>query len=249
MSEWKARRFWTRAEVADVEGGYEVRLDGRPVRTPGKLPLVLPTRALAQAVAAEWDAQTDAIDPGAMPLTRAANSAIERVAPQFDAVADMLADYGGTDLLCYRAEHPVELVVRQAEGWNPWLDWARDDLGADLRVTQGVIPVTQDREALARLRARLAELTPWQLTALHDLVTLSGSLVLGLAVLEGRLDAEAAHRLSRIDEEHQAEIWGRDEEADIAAGDRLQALRNAARLLALLSSPDVVSEAAAEPDA
>ena len=249
MSEWKARRFWTRAEVADVEGGYEVRLDGRPVRTPGKLPLVLPTEALARAIAEEWDAQTDRIDPGAMPLTRAANSAIEKVAPQFDAVADMLADYGGTDLLCYRAEHPVELVVRQAEGWNPWLDWARDDLGADLRVTQGVIPVTQDREALARLRARLAELTPWQLTALHDLVTLSGSLVLGLAVLEGRLDAEAAHRLSRIDEEHQAEIWGRDEEADIAAGDRLQALRNAARLLALLSSPDVVSEAAAEPDA
>lgn len=249
MTEWKARRFWTQATVAPVDGGYEVRLDGRPLRTPGKLPLVVPSQALALAIAAEWDAQADVIDPGAMPLTRAANSAIERVAPRFDAVADMLADYGGTDLLCYRADHPVELVLRQAEGWNPWLDWARDTLGAPLRVTQGVIPVAQDRAALARLRARLGSLSPWQLTALHDLVTLSGSLVLGLAVLDGRLDAEAAHRLSRLDEEHQAEIWGRDEEADAAAEGRLQALRNAARLLALLGSADVASGAAPKPDA
>lgn len=234
MSEWKARRFWKESAVEPVAGGWEVRLDGRPLRTPGKLPLVLPTRALALAVAEEWDAQTDAIDPGAMPLTRAANSAIERVAPQFDAVADMLAEYGGTDLLCYRAEHPVELVVRQAEGWNPWIDWAREALDAPLRVTQGVIPVTQDRRALDRLRARIGGLTHWQLTALHDLVTLSGSLVLGLAVLEERLEAVEAHRLSRIDEEHQAEVWGRDEEADAAAAGRLQALQNAARLLALL---------------
>ena len=248
MSEWKTRRFWTQAEVAAVEGGYEVRLDGRPIRTPGKLPLVLPTRALAQAVAAEWDAQADAIDPGAMPMTRAANSAIERVAPQIDAVADMLADYGGTDLLCYRADHPVELAVRQAQDWNPWVDWARDDLGAPLRVTQGVIPVAQDRAALDRLRARLRRLSPWQLTALHDLVTLSGSLVLGLAVLEGRLDAGAAHRLSRIDEEHQAEIWGRDEEAEAAAAGQLEALRNAARLLSLLAV-DPAPDFLAGPDA
>lgn len=244
MSEWKARRFWKESAVEPVPGGYEVRLDGRPVRTPGKLRLVMPTRALAQAVAAEWDAQQDVIDPGAMPLTRAANSAIERVAPRFDAVADMLAEYGGTDLLCYRADHPIELVVRQAEGWNPVLDWAREALDAPLRVTQGVIPVAQDPASLDRLRDRLATLTPWQLTALHDLVTLSGSLVLGLAVLEGRLDAEAAHRLSRIDEEHQAEIWGRDEEAEAAAEGRLQALRNSARLLALLAA-----EAGDKPDA
>ena len=249
MTEWKARRFWNEATVAPVEGGYEVRLDGRPLRTPGKLPLVLPTRALAQALAEEWDAQAGAIDPGAMPLTRAANSAVERVAAQFDAVADMLAEYGGTDLLCYRADHPVELTVRQAECWNPWLDWARDDLDAPLRVTQGVIPVAQDPAALDRLRARLGRLTPWQLTGLHDLVTLSGSLVLGLAVLEGRLDAEAAHRLSRLDEEHQAEIWGHDEEADAAAAARLQALRNAARLLALLADADAASEPAPDPDA
>lgn len=249
MTEWKARRFWTRAEVAAVAGGHEVRLDGRPVRTPGKLPLVLPTRALAQAVAAEWDAQTGTIDPTAMPLTRAANSAIERVAPQSGAVADMLAEYGGTDLLCYRADHPVELVVRQAEGWNPWIDWARDHLDAPLQVTQGVIPVAQDRAALERLRARLHELSPWELTALHDLVTLSGSLVLGLAVLSGRLDVADAHRLSRIDEEYQAEIWGRDDEAEATAAGRLEAMRNAVRLLALLADADAPSGAAAQPDA
>ncbi|MBB1491086.1 MULTISPECIES: ATP12 family chaperone protein [unclassified Paracoccus (in: a-proteobacteria)] len=248
MSEWQARRFWKENAVEPVPGGYEVRLDGRPLRTPGKLPLVLPTRALALAVAAEWDAQTDVIDPGAMPLTRAANSAIERVAPQFDAVADMLAEYGGTDLLCYRAEHPVELVMQQAEGWNPLLDWARSDLQAMLLVTQGVIPVAQDRVALTRLRDRLDALSHWQLTALHDLVTLSGSLILGLAVLGGRLRADEAHRLSRIDEEHQAAIWGRDEEADIAAEGRLQALRNAARLLALLAA-DAASKTDPSPDA
>ncbi|MDO5370031.1 ATP12 family chaperone protein [Paracoccus sp. (in: a-proteobacteria)] len=249
MSEWQARRFWTESAVEPVPGGYEVRLDGRPLRTPGKLPLVLPTRALALAVAAEWDAQVDVIDPGAMPLTRAANSAIERVAPQFDAVADMLAEYGGTDLLCYRAEHPVELVVQQAEGWNPLLDWARSDLQASLQVTQGVIPVAQDPACLSRLRDRLDALSHWELTALHDLVTLSGSLVLGLAVLGRRLQADEAHRLSRIDEEHQAAIWGRDEEADLAAEGRLQALRNAARLLALLAAADAASETDPAPDA
>jgi chaperone required for assembly of F1-ATPase len=249
MTEWKARRFWTASSVEPAPGGYEVRLDGRPVRTPGKLPLVVPTRALALAIAAEWDAQADVIDPGAMPLTRAANSAVERVAPQFDAVADMLAEYGGTDLLCYRAEHPIELVVQQAEGWNPLLDWARSDLEAPLQVTQGVVPVAQDRAALDRLRARLGTLTHWELTALHDLVTLSGSLILGLAVLSGRLGVDEAHRLSRIDEAHQAEVWGRDEEADAAADARLTALRNAARLLALLAQADAASGTVPDRDA
>lgn len=234
MSEWKARRFWTSAAVEPVNGGWQVTLDGKPIRTPGKLPLVVPTQALAQAIAAEWDAQTDIIDPNTMPLTRAANSAVEKVAPQFDAVADMLADYGGTDLLCYRAEHPAGLADRQAAEWDPLIDWAATRLRAPLRITQGVIPVPQDAAALARLRERLAGLTPWQLTALHDLVTLPGSLVLGLAVLDGRLDADTAHRLSRLDEDYQADQWGHDDEAEAAAAARLEALRSAARLLALL---------------
>lgn len=235
MSEWKARRFWKAASVEAEGGGWQVLLDGRPIRTPGKLPLVMPTRALAQAIAAEWDAQADVIDPNTMPLTRAANSAVEKVTPQFAAVADMLAGYGGTDLLSYRASGPATLAERQAAGWDPLIDWAARALRAPLKITEGVIPVAQDAGALARLRARLDDLTPWQLTALHDLVTLPGSLVLGLAVLEGRLDADAAHALSRIDETFQAERWGRDDEAEAAAAARLDAMRVAARLLDLLS--------------
>lgn len=234
MTEWKARRFWKAAAAEPVNGGWQVTLDGKPVRTPGKLPLIVPTKALADAIAAEWDAQTDAIDPNAMPLTRAVNSAVEKVAPQFDAVADMLAEYGGTDLLSYRAAHPQALADRQAAEWNPLLDWAADALGARLAVTTGVIPVPQDAGALASLRARLAGLTPWELTALHDLVTLPGSLILGLAVFDGRLTADQAHALSRLDEDHQAEAWGHDEDADTAAAARLQALRDSARLLDLL---------------
>lgn len=235
MSEWKARRFWKAASVEAEGGGWQVLLDGRPIRTPGKLPLVMPTRALAQAIAAEWDAQADVIDPNTMPLTRAANSAVEKVTPQFAAVADMLAGYGGTDLLSYRASGPATLAERQAAGWDPLIDWAARALRAPLKITEGVIPVAQDAGALARLRARLDDLTPWQLTALHDLVTLPGSLILGLAVLEGRLDADAAHALSRIDETFQAERWGRDDEAEAAAAARLDAMRLAARLLELLS--------------
>ena len=236
MSEWKARKFWKTAAVEPAEGGFRVTLDGKPVMTPGKHPLILPTRALADGVAAEWDAQGDVIDPWSMPLTRAANSAIEKVTPQFDAVADMLGAYGGTDLLSYRASEPDALKARQAEGWDPVLTWARDRYGAPLAVTEGLMPVAQDVESLARLRARIAELTPYELTAFHDLVTLPGSLILGLAVLDGRLSAEEAHALARLDEVFQAERWGRDEEADAAAEGRLAAMRNAERLLNLLKS-------------
>ena len=234
MTEWKARRFWKTAAAEPAGEGWQITLDGKPVRTPGKQPLVVPSKALADAIAAEWDAQTDQIDPNTMPLTRAANSAVEKVAPQFEAVADMLADYGGTDLLSYRAAHPQPLAERQAESWDPLLDWAASALGARLAVTQGVIPVAQDEAALSALRQRLAAMTPWELTALHDLVTLPGSLILGLAVFDGRLSADEAHALSRLDEEHQAEAWGRDDEADAAAADRLAALQASARLLDLV---------------
>lgn len=236
MTEWKARRFWQTAAVEPAGDGWQVVLDGKAVRTPGKRALLLPTRALAQAIADEWDAQADVIDPAAMPLTRAANSAIEKVAPQFDAVADMLAAYGETDLLCYRAGAPAALAERQAVGWDPLIDWAARTFKAPLKITEGVIPVAQDAAVLARLRARLDGLTPWQLTALHDLVTLPGSLILGLAVLEGRLDADAAHTLARLDEAFQAEQWGRDDEAEAAAASRLAAMQVAARLLDLLAA-------------
>ncbi|MDO5613604.1 MAG: ATP12 family protein [Paracoccus sp. (in: a-proteobacteria)] len=232
MSEWKVRRFWKAASIRPAEDaqGWEVALDGKPLRTPGKLPLILPTQALAQAIADEWDAQDDIIRPDRMPLTRAANSAIEKVQPQFHAVAQMLADYGGTDLLCYRAEQPEMLVQQQAEGWDPLVDWSASELGAPLKITHGVIPVPQDQASLLRLHAEVAALDAFGLTALHDLVTLPGSLVLGLAVIRGRLDAQQAHDLSRIDEEFQAQAWGRDAEADEAAENRRAAMLVAERL-------------------
>ena len=227
MAEWKARRFWKIADIRPQTGGWEVVLDDRPLRTPGKLPLILPTEALARAIAAEWDAQTDVIDPYSMPLTRAANSAIEKVTPQFHDVTSMLGDYGGTDLLSYRAAEPEALIRAQATGWDPLIDWAATELRAPLRITHGVIPVPQDPAVLLKLQAEIASLDTFALTALHDLVTLPGSLVLGLAVLRGRLDAETAWQLARIDEEFQADRWGRDDEADLAAQGRLEAMRNA----------------------
>ncbi|WP_374299967.1 ATP12 family chaperone protein [Paracoccus sp. (in: a-proteobacteria)] len=230
MTEWKARRFWKASAVRPSSDGFEVLLDDRPLRTPGKLPLLLPTQALADAVAGEWDSQADVIEPHTMPLTRAANSAVEKVAPQFAAVTAMLAEYGGTDLLSYRADQPAELARRQAESWDPLIDWAATDLRAPLRITHGVIPVEQDALSLSRLHRHLAALDVFGVTALHDLVTLPGSLILGLAVIRGRIDAETAFRLSRVDEDFQAERWGQDDEAQGAAESRRQAMLVAERL-------------------
>lgn len=238
MSGWTLKRFWAQASAAEVPGGYAVHLDGRPVRTPGKAQMILPTRALADAVAAEWQAQTGEVRPALMPMTRMANSAIDKVAPQQDDIVAMLADYGGTDLLCYRATAPAELVARQAEGWDPLLDWAATALGARLRPTPGVMPVAQDAASLSRLAAALAGFTPFELAAVHDLVAIPGSLVLGLAVAGGRLDADAAFGLSRIDEIWQAELWGQDEEAAESEAFKRAAHADAARFLGLCRIQD-----------
>jgi chaperone required for assembly of F1-ATPase len=216
MTEWKARRFWKTVTVAPVETGYQVLLDARPVRTPGKSLLVVPTRAMADAMAAEWAAQDAEIKPLTMPVTRSANSAIERVTVFRAEVTDMLAAYAETDLLCYRAESPAILARRQADGWDPLLDWASEALDARLIATKGVLPIDQSPAALAAIKTHIAAANVFQMTALHDLITLSGSAVLGLAVAKRHLDPEVAFDLSRIDEEFQAEQWGRDEEADIA---------------------------------
>jgi chaperone required for assembly of F1-ATPase len=230
MTEWKARRFWKASAIRPADNGWEVVLDDRPVRTPGKKPLILPTQSLADAVAAEWDAQDDIICPDTMPLTRAANSAVEKVAPQFEGVAAMLADYAGTDLLCYRATDPRELIALQAAGWDPLIEWACTHHDAPLRVTQGVIPVDQHDESLVRLHRQVQALDLYGLTALHDLVTIPGSLVLGLAVIQDRIPVEDAFRLSRIDEDFQISRWGDDEDAQAVAASRLLAMKQAERL-------------------
>ncbi len=217
MTGWVPKRFWTDARAEATEGGFTIRLDARPVRTPAKSPLILPTRALAESIAAEWQAQGAAIDTATMPLTRAANSAIDKVTPQFDEIAGIVAAYGASDLLCYRAALPRALAARQAAAWDPLLDWAAEAHAARLTVTIGVVPVAQPPDAVARLAARVAAQTSFALTALHDLTALSGSLVIGLAALGSRWTPAELWDASRIDEEWQAAQWGRDDEADAAA--------------------------------
>ena len=233
MSGWAAKRFWDRASAEPCDGGFTVRLDARPVKTPAKQPLVLPTLALAESIAAEWDRQQGLIKPDTMPLTRAANSAIDKVAPQFDAVVDEIANYGSTDLLCYRATDPQRLIDRQVAGWSPLLEWARDTLGASLIVTMGVMPVAQAPECLICLRGHVAAHSPFQLAALHDLVAISGSLVLGLAVTRKRLTGAQGFATSRIDEAWQTELWGEDEDAAALEVLRRDAFLTAERFYAL----------------
>lgn len=233
MSVWTARRFWTTAKAVAVEGGFAVQLDARQVRSPLKAPMILPTLALAEAVAAEWQAQGDKVDPTSMPFTRTANSAIDTVAAQFDLIADRVADYGGSDLLCYRAEGPVDLVDLQARAWDPVLDWAAEALGARLRVTAGIVHVAQPPATLAALRALVRGQTPFQLAAFHDLVAISGSLILALGVGHGRITAEDAWTLSRIDEDWQISLWGEDEEAAEMAHRKRAAVLHADRFYGL----------------
>ncbi|WP_339108056.1 ATP12 family protein [Thioclava sp. GXIMD4216] len=234
MSTWTAKRFWKETTVTAHDDGFGVALDGRAVKTPAKAPFAVPSRALAQAIAAEWEAQEGEIRPETMPLTRAANAAIDKVASQHAEVAAYIAEYGGTDLLCYRATTPAVLAERQAQGWDPLLAWAKDRFGVVLNVTQGLLPVAQPEADLQVLRAHVAALTPFQLSALHDLVGITGSLILGLAVIEGHLQAESAFTLSRIDESFQAEEWGQDEEAHLADMVKKQALLDAERFWLLL---------------
>jgi chaperone required for assembly of F1-ATPase len=214
---WKAKRFWTDVSVAETEGGFAVHLDARRVMTPGKLPLTLPTRDMAEAIAAEWAAQEDEIQPLTMPVTRAANSAIERVTPQRAEVAQMLAAYAETDLTCHRAETPEVLAKRQAAAWDPLLDWTAQQFDARLFATAGILPVDQPPASLAALRSHVDAFDPFRLTGFHDLVTISGSLVIGLAVAHDHLDPETAWSMSRIDEDWQIEQWGPDDEAEAVA--------------------------------
>lgn len=217
MSDWKLKRFWQAANVAEAEGGYAVQLDGRPVKTPAKASLVVPTRALADRIAAEWDAVDGQIDPTAMPFTRSSNAAIDKVAHQHAEVADMLAAYGDADLTCYRADGPEGLVARQTELWDPLLDWAETALGARLIPVRGVMHAPQNPQALRVLSDHVHALDVFALTALHDLVSLSGSLIIGFASLHDLHDPHHLWRLSRVDEQWQEDQWGKDDEAQAMA--------------------------------
>lgn len=227
------KRFYKIVAVTN-EAPFAILLDGKPVKTPSTHPLAAPTRALADAVADEWRAQTEHIVPDTMPLTKALNTALDRVAANRDAVIDDLAKYTGDDLLCYRAASPAELVRRQSAAWNPWLDWAAERYEARLLVVTGIVHVDQPAEALARLRAAIAAHDEYRLTALHTGITLSGSAVLGLAFAARALTADETLDASQVDETFQAEQWGRDAEAESVRTRRLDELRAARRFIDLL---------------
>lgn len=233
MSAWKAKRFWKSATAEACDGGFTVKLDGRAVKTPAKRLLAVPTLAMAQAIAAEWDAQQGLVKPDTMPVTRAANSALDKVAEQFDDVAELLIAYGDSDLLCYRATGPQGLIDRQAAGWDPLLDWAAQSLGVPLTVTAGIVHQPQPKASLDVLATLVRAYSPFQMAAFHDLVAISGSLVLAIAVTRGRLTADEAWSLSRIDETWQAELWGVDDEAALLEATKRAALLDAARFYGL----------------
>ena len=206
------RRFYATATTAADADGYAVRLDDKPVRTPARRVLAAPTLALADAIAAEWQAQQDVIDPAKMPLTRLANAIIDGVADAPLPVAEEIAKYLASDLVFYRAGSPPGLVERQTRHWDPILDWARQALGADFILGEGVVYVAQPEVALAAARAAIPE-EPWRLGAVHSITTLSGSALIALAMASGALAADAAWQAAHVDEDWNIAQWGRDEMA------------------------------------
>ena len=228
------KRFWKDVTVEDGA----IRLDGRPVRTPGRAPLTLPSPALAEAVADEWRAVGETIDPRAMPLTGLSNAAIDRIAADPAAFAAGLAKYGESDLLCYRAPSsdglPPELAVRQAEAWNPPLDWAEGRYGVTFEIAQGVMHMPQPAETIARLAEAVAGYDPYRLAGLSPIVTVTGSLVLGLALTEGAMTPDAAWHAAQVDDAWQEEMWGVDPLAEQARAAHRFDFDAGARLLALL---------------
>ena len=230
------RRFYKEATVAQGGGGFALLLDGRPVKTPARAALAVPTGALADAIAYEWRAQGDTIDPQTMKLTGLANAAIDRVAPDPVAFAAGLARYGESDLLCYRSEGPAPLVQRQAEHWDPILAWARRRYDIELKVAQGVIHHPQPDAAVARLGKAVAVRPPFELAGLSPLVTVSGSLLIALALAEDALGREQAWAAASLDEQWQLEKWGEDSEAALALANRRRDFESGAHFLQLLGS-------------
>lgn len=229
------KRFYKTVAATPADGaGYEVHLDGRPVRTPMRHPLRVPGAGLAGAVADEWDAQGDEIDLETMPMTRIAATAIDRVRHDRENYTDQIAAYAETDLLCYRAPSPSGLVVLQSKSWQPLLDWSKETYGAELKATEGLSPIAQSRDSLMRLRKVLDDRDEFELAALSVASATSGSLIVALALAQQRIDAREAYEASQLDESYQNQTWGVDPEAqqrrDVLKAD----LEASAAFLALL---------------
>lgn len=228
------KKFYKSVSVVETPGRFAVQLDGKSARTPARAPLGAPNRGLAEAIAAEWSGDGEAVDFDAMRLTRLAATVIDLADAQRDQWAEEIASYARSDLLCYRAETPASLARRQAVEWAPYLDWAAERLGARLTVTAGVVAVEQPREAVAAIRSAAAALDDWRLIGAKQATVLAGSAVLGMALEAGAFEPEALFAASRLDERFQTERWGVDAEA-AASEARLQAdFMAAAAWLALL---------------
>ena len=228
------KRFYKSVSVAPAGEGWHVLLDARPLKTPARQDLIVRSRLLADAIAAEWDAQLEKIRPDSMPLFRLLATAIDRVEPRRNEIVDATVKYAETDLLCYRADQPPELVWLQQERWQPLIDWAKEELGAEFRVVTGIIPVDQSPSALVALRTAVAALDTMALTGVSALAGATSSLVLALAIACGRIDAEEGGDLALLDEQFQADNWGEDPEAR-AKRDRTRAdMVDTARFLNLI---------------
>ena len=224
------KRFYASAGIAEAADGFSITLDGKPIRTPSGRPVAAPSREIADAIAAEWNAQGETIDPLTMPLTRFANSVVEGVVDRVDAVSDDVAKYLGTDLLFYRAGHPEALVAREAAHWDPILFWAADALGAHFILAEGIMHVAQPDSAVQAVRAAFPA-DPWTVAALHVVTTLTGSALLALALYLGVRDPEQVWAAAHVDEDWNIEKWGVDEEVAARRAARLVDFRAAAAIL------------------
>lgn len=231
------KRFYKSVDVAEIEAGWSVSLDGKLIKTPAKRPFAAPTKALAEAAAAEWDRQEGEIKPAAMSITKSVNTALDRTMPDYEAVADMVAEYGGSDLICYRAEAPVGLIERQAAAWDPLLEWSASHLKARLITATGVMHMLQPKEGQDALAAAVRSHDPFELTGLYDLVALSGSLIIGLAVADGHMTPDQGWATSRVDHVWQEDQWGVDGEAATQAAYKAEEFAQAARLIGLARQP------------
>jgi chaperone required for assembly of F1-ATPase len=230
----RRQRFYARAGFVETADGFAITLDDKPVRTPSKRALTAPTREIAEAIAAEWEAQKELIDPLSMPMTRFANSVIDGVVERAEAVADDAAKYLGSDLLFYRAGHPEALVAREARHWDPVVFWAAETLGAHFILTEGIVHVRQAEAAIVAARAAFPT-DPWSIAALHVVTTLTGSALLALALLHGVLDADRVWAAAHVDEDWNIEKWGIDEEVAARRAARLVDFSAAAGILAALN--------------
>lgn len=213
MTASSARRFYKQVGVTGSGAPFSIALDDRPLRTPLKRPLDLPTRPLAEAVAAEWEAQKEKIEPHTMPFTKLANTALDRVATDKERIIGEIVDFAGSDLICYRAAKPQDLIERQARIWQPVLDWARQSFQGEFQATEGIVHIAQPPASLAALREFLLAKSPWALTALHNMTTLTGSALISAMACEKHLPPSEAWLAAHVDEDWQIEQWGWDEEA------------------------------------